>query len=54
MPGGNSGDPFSREFERFTHEWAKGEMRQVEFYSDLEDARAHAEKIIELTPGGEK
>ncbi len=54
VPGGNSGDPFARDFERFTNEWARGEMRPVEFYADLEEARRHAQKVIELTPEGAK
>ena len=52
VPGGNSGDPFSRDFEKFTREWARGEMREVEFYSDIEEARRRASQVIELSPEG--
>jgi len=52
VPGGNNGDPLSREFERFVPEWVKGEMREVEFYRDLEEAKTKAERITVLSPKG--
>jgi penicillin amidase len=50
VPGGNNGDPFSPQFERFVREWSRGEMREVEFYRDVEDAKTHGAQVIELRP----
>jgi len=52
VPGGNEGDPFSADFERFVGPWAKGEMRPVEFYRDRKEAEARAVRVIHLTPAG--
>lgn len=52
IPGGNSGDPFSVQFERFVNDWAAGKMRQVEFYESIEDAKAKAVQVVRFTPEG--
>lgn len=53
VPGGNSGDPLSPDYERFVRDWSEGKMREVEFYSDLADARSRgADRVIELSPAG--
>jgi penicillin amidase len=36
-PGGQSGDPFSPNFENFLSAWAKGEMKELEFMSSVDD-----------------
>lgn len=51
VPGGNNGDPLSPEFERFVEEWAAGEMREVEFYKDLDEAKSKAVSTTVLRPG---
>lgn len=50
VPGGNEGDPFSVEYERYVQDWADGKMRKVEFYRNKEEALAQAERVIRLTP----
>lgn len=50
VPGGNSGDPLSPKFERNIAEWSSGQMRRVEFYANLAEARNSAQQIIELRP----
>ncbi|MBX3022343.1 MAG: penicillin acylase family protein [Bdellovibrionales bacterium] len=52
VPGGNDGDPFSPRFERFVKEWSEGQMREVEFYQNLEEAKSKAERVIVLRPKG--
>jgi penicillin amidase len=52
VPGGNSGDPFSPNYERFVKDWSSGTMREVEFYTNIEDARKRAAKMIRFTPEG--
>lgn len=50
VPGGNDGDPFNPEYTRYVNEWAKGEMRPVEYYKNLDEAKAAAVQVIELRP----
>lgn len=50
VPGGASGDPFSPKFERDVESWSRGEMRKVEFYSDLTDARRRGAAIYTFEP----
>jgi penicillin amidase len=50
VPGGNEGDPFSRDYERFVSEWAEGKMRPVQFFKNLEEAKASAVRIVEFKP----
>ena len=52
IPGGNSGDPFSKDFTRGVQEWARGEMRPVEFYRDWADAEGRAETKVVYSPEG--
>lgn len=52
IPGGNSGDPFAKDFERFVVDWADGKMREVEYYRDLEEAKGRAAQVIRFTPDG--
>ncbi len=54
VPGGNSGDPFSRAYERFVTDWAAGQMRDVEYYRDLSEAESRAAQVIHFTPTGAK
>ena len=53
VPGGNNGDPFATDFERFVTDWSQGRMRQVEFYRDMEEAKKAAVRIVEFTPSAE-
>lgn len=50
VPGGNAGDPFTREYERNIKEWAAGEMRPVEFYHNLEEAKLKSHKTVVFSP----
>jgi penicillin amidase len=50
VPGGNEGDPFSREFGRFVEDWAAGKMRPVEFYHNEAEAKSAATRVVELSP----
>lgn len=50
VPGGNNGDPFSPDFERGVVDWSQGVMRKAEFYSNLQEARKHAVKVVEFQP----
>ena len=50
VPGGNEGDPFARGYGRFIDEWAKGEMRKVNFYESSAEAKADAKQWIEFSP----
>lgn len=52
VPGGNEGDPFSPEFDRFVQDWVEGKMRPVEFYHNVDEAIAKAERVVYLKPGG--
>jgi penicillin amidase len=52
VPGGNEGDPFSPDYERFVGDWVEGKMRKVEFYHDREEAKAKAARVIFLKPEG--
>ncbi len=52
VPGGLTGDPFAKDFETGVQEWARGEMRKVEYYRGVEEAKAAAAKVIELKPEG--
>jgi len=51
VPGGESGDPLSPEFERNVKDWSQGVMRPVELYKDVDEAKAKGAQIIQLTPG---
>jgi len=51
VPGGTNGDPLSPDFTHNVLEWAAGEMHKVEYYKSLIDAKAHAVKLIVLSPG---
>lgn len=54
VPGGNSGDPFDRAYGRGVDEWVKGQMREAQFYKNLDEAKRRAIKIVELKPEGAK
>jgi penicillin amidase len=50
VPGGISGDPFSLQFERDVERWARGEMRPVEYYADLNEAKRRGARVFTLAP----
>ena len=52
VPGGLSGDPFDKKFEDGVREWAAGEMREAQFYKNLEEAKAAATRVVVLSPEG--
>lgn len=52
VPGGLTGDPFDKHFEDGVREWAAGEMREAQFYRNLEEAKAAAVKVVVLSPAG--
>lgn len=52
VPGGNEGDPFSPHAQKFVQEWVRGEMRKVEFYRDMTEAKTKATKVVYLKPEG--
>lgn len=54
VPGGNAGDPFSPDFDKFVTDWAAGKMREVEFYKTREEAEAKAVRVIRFQPAGGK
>ncbi len=50
VPGGNEGDPFTREYQRHLYEWAEGKMRPAEFYHDVSEAKDKAQRVVVFSP----
>lgn len=50
VPGGNEGDPFNPGYGKNVNEWARGDMRQVQFYKNWDDAVKRSVKQIRFTP----
>lgn len=50
LPGHNSGDPFSQDFEKHVEDWAQGKMRSVKFYRDWLEAQNSADRNFEFLP----
>lgn len=52
VPGGPSGDPFSLKYGEGLQEWADGKMKLVEFYRDVNEAKAKAKQVVVYSPEG--
>lgn len=50
-PGGQSGDPFSPHFEDFLGAWSRGEMKELQFLSNVDDADTRRLGVVTLKPG---